>query len=344
MEFLDRYLEAVRKHLPWQRQDDIIAELRANLEAQLEEKEAALGRPLTQAEAEAWLKQLGSPMQMAAPYQPQQFLIGPAIFPIYRNVMKIALTWAAAIYCIANGVALLIKEPHMIDWAHVVANAPFVLLTTAAWVTLVFAGIEYAVAHQHLKLPAVFPPSVAWSLASLPPLGTRTDGAKKPKSFAGAVAEEIFGFLFLVWLLLIPGHPYLLMGPGAYFLNSLPYHLAPVWVPVFWCAVAVNVLQLAWNGENLIRGTWQKPQPLLHYASKAIGLIPLVLLLAAPDRAAILLKHPALDQARYGATLLTINTSIHWSVAMICAIVSIQLIWDIGQSILNANRKRAAAM
>ncbi len=68
MELLDRYLEAVKKHLPWQRQDDIIAELRANLEAQLEEKEAALGRPLTQAEVEAWLKQLGSPMQMAAPY------------------------------------------------------------------------------------------------------------------------------------------------------------------------------------------------------------------------------------------------------------------------------------
>ncbi|HEY1901143.1 MAG TPA: hypothetical protein VGG56_01855 [Terracidiphilus sp.] len=52
MEFLDRYLEAVKKHLPWQRQDDILAELRANLESQLEEKEEALGRPLTQAEAE----------------------------------------------------------------------------------------------------------------------------------------------------------------------------------------------------------------------------------------------------------------------------------------------------
>ena len=47
MELLDRYLEAVKKHLPWQRQDDIIAELRANLEAQLEDKEAGLGRPLT---------------------------------------------------------------------------------------------------------------------------------------------------------------------------------------------------------------------------------------------------------------------------------------------------------
>ena len=90
MELLDRYLEAVRKHLPWQRQDDIIAELRANLESQLEEKEEALGRPLTQAEMEEWLKKLGSPIQVAAGYQTHQYLIGPNIFPTYRYVLKLA--------------------------------------------------------------------------------------------------------------------------------------------------------------------------------------------------------------------------------------------------------------
>jgi len=38
MELLDRYLAAVKNQLPWERQDDIIAELRANLEAQLEDR------------------------------------------------------------------------------------------------------------------------------------------------------------------------------------------------------------------------------------------------------------------------------------------------------------------
>jgi hypothetical protein len=137
MELLDRYLEAVKKHLPWQRQDDIVAELRANLEAQLEEKEAALGRPLPQAEAEAWLKQLGSPMQMAAPYQPQQYLIGPAIFPIYRNVMKIAVSWCIVIYTIATATALLVHAPHLIDFLHILTSLPAIMITTAAWVTLV---------------------------------------------------------------------------------------------------------------------------------------------------------------------------------------------------------------
>ena len=66
MDLLERYLQAVRKHLPWKRQDDILAELRANLESQLEDNEEAIGRPLNDAEVETWLKQLGPPMQVPA--------------------------------------------------------------------------------------------------------------------------------------------------------------------------------------------------------------------------------------------------------------------------------------
>ena len=94
MELLDQYLEAVRKHLPWQGQDDILAELRANLEAQLDDKEAELGRKLTNEEAQEWLERLGPPIQMAARYQRQQYLIGPAVFPIYWYVLRLTMACA----------------------------------------------------------------------------------------------------------------------------------------------------------------------------------------------------------------------------------------------------------
>jgi hypothetical protein len=343
MELLDRYLEAVRKHLPWQRQDDIIAELRANLEAQLEEKEAALGRPLSDAEAREWLKQLGSPMLMAAPYQPQQYLIGPAVFPTYRNVMKIALTWCFIVYTIATATALLIKGPHLADLLHAMANVPMVLITTAAWVTLVFAALEYAMTHHRVKLPGMNAPAPAWSPDALPQLDAAAYPGGKPPSYAKAVAEVIFGYLFLIWLLLIPKNPYLLLGPGAYYLASLPYRLAPVWVPVYWCAVALTVLQVGWNAYSLLRGRWQKPQRAAHLVFKVVGLVPIILLLTAKDHATVLLKNPAIDQFRYGAALNSINQSINWSVALICAIAGFQLVWEIVQLILSAYRKRAAA-
>jgi hypothetical protein len=100
MDLLDRYLQAVRKHLPLKRQDDIIAELRANLESQLEEKETELGRALNPSEAEDWLRQVGSPTQMASHYQPQQYLIGPAVFAMYWYVLRMAFLWAMIIYTI----------------------------------------------------------------------------------------------------------------------------------------------------------------------------------------------------------------------------------------------------
>ena len=82
MELLDRYLQAVKKYLPARRQDDIIAELRANMESQIEDKESELGRPLTQGEMEDLLRKMGSPVIVASRYQPQQYLIGPALFPL----------------------------------------------------------------------------------------------------------------------------------------------------------------------------------------------------------------------------------------------------------------------
>jgi len=344
MELLDRYLEAVKKHLPWQRQDDIVAELRANLEAQLEEKEAELGRPLTKAEAEAWLKQLGSPLQVAAGYKPQQYLIGPAIFPTYRYVLQLAWTWALIIYAIVTVVQIFARDNFSGDaLLDALLHVPLVLMTTAAWVTLVFAAIEYAIEHHCVKIPALARPSNNWSPGSLAPLGHQVPG-KKPRTFAQAVAEVVFGFLLLIWLLLIPRYPWLLMGPGAVILDVSPYQLAPVWIQFFWCIVALNILQLGWNVENLWSGRWQQPQQVKHIVYKAVGLIPLLLLLTARDHALVLLKHPALDQVRYGATLDSIN---HWAnrgFTIIAFIATLQLAWDLGRLSLDAYRKREAAM
>ena len=86
MELLDRYLQAVKKYLPTRRQDDIIAELRANMESQIEDKESELGRPLTQGEMEDLLRKMGSPLKVASRYQSQQYLIGPTFFPMYVYV------------------------------------------------------------------------------------------------------------------------------------------------------------------------------------------------------------------------------------------------------------------
>jgi uncharacterized membrane protein len=76
---------------------------------------------------------------------------------------------------------------------------------------------------------------------------------------------------------------------------------------------------------------------------KAAGLIPLFLLLTAHNHVYVLLTHPALDQARYGATVETINKSILWGFFVILVIAGVQLAWDSVQMCLTAWRKHLAA-
>jgi len=345
MELLDRYLQAVRKHLPWQRQDDIIAELRANLEAQLEEKEEALGRPLTPAEAEEWIKSLGSPVQMAAHYQPQQYLIGPAIYPVYMYILRLSSMWAIVIYVLVSTITLVLSSTAN---GQAVAEAafrlPWVLIQVAAWVTAVFAAIEYVA----LRHPEKCPPPVAafyakWSPRDLPPLERPAEQGKKRRTYAHAVAEIIFGFIFLGWLLVISRHPFLVFGPGAAILHASPFRPAPVLWTCYWLLVGLNAFELAWKCINLLRGTWQTPDRYRHIVMKFLGLVPVVFMVTVPNHVYVLLRHPEADAARYGPTLDSINQGAHMVVLLMCTIVTLQLVWEVGKMVVESARGQAIA-
>jgi hypothetical protein len=341
MEILDRYLQAVKRHLPWLRQDDILAELRANLEAQLEDKEAELGRKLTDAEIETWLKQLGSPLQVAARYRPQQYLIGPAVFPIYWFVLRLALGWCAVIYAIARTVEIVANGHGPDAFLSAVAQMPWVLFMTAAVVTLVFAVVERGGA----KIPEKFAAGAAtgsdWPRVAVLPFDAQPDHRKKPRTYAQAVIEVIFEWLALVWLLLVPHYPYLLMGPGAPYLKAAPFQLAPVWWTFYWCIVVLNVIDLAWHVVDLLQDRWQGPRHVQHLVKSVLGLIPLVVIMAAPGRVLIELKNPA--DTVHAAMLAQINNAIYRGFEVIAAIVILQLLWAIGRTSVEAYRKRLAA-
>jgi hypothetical protein len=338
---LDHYLEDVKKYLPWQGQDDILAELRANLESQLEDTEAELGRPLSASEMEAWIKRLGPPMQMAARYQPQQYLIGPAIFPVYWFVMRLALLWATAIYVIANAVGIAMGTPSWTAVLQALLRVPSAVITTAAWITLVFAVLEFVTARYPSRCEAILGKSGNWPADALPAFEKSLIPKKKQRTYAHAVAEVVLGVLFMIWLLLIPQHPYVLMGPGAGYLDASPFKLAPIWFQFYWCVVALNAIQLIWRCVDLALGRWQQSRHAEQIAMKVFGLIPLVLLLSG--QVWVTLKLPMIDPVRDGKAAADINHGIHLSLTLVCVIVVLQLVWEIGRAGLDAYRKRVAA-
>ena len=344
MELLDRYLQDVKIYLPARREDVIIDELRANMESQIEDKESELGRPLTQGEMEDLLRKMGSPVLVASRYQPQQYLIGPALFPLYLYVLRVVVLWALIVYSIVIVVVLPLTSPDHSDIAASLLRTPGILINVAAWVTLVFVAFEFFMARYPEKCPSLAGLTDNWNPSSLPPLEKVNVSGRKPRSFTQAFAEVVVGFLLIAWLLLIPNHPFLLMGPGVVVLRVAPYQLAPVWWTFYWWIVGLNALQLAWKTIDLARGQWQQPAPIRQIIFKAVGVIPLAVLLSVRDHIYVVLKNPSADQLRYGGhNLDVINNSVYLGFSVICAIVVVQLAWEIGRMVWDEYRRREAA-
>lgn len=345
MELLDRYLEAVKKHLPWERPDDLVAELRANLEAQLEDKEAALGRALTKEEAAAWIRQMGAPRQLASHYWPQRYLIGPRLFPTYTLVLKLVFLWLLILLMLGNAVHIVITGISAAAVAGAMMNIAMALAVNAAVVTLIFAAIEIAARHNPEKHTQLAETLAKWDPAALPPVSLQAASGKKPRSLASAVAELISSAIFLVWLLLVPHYPFLILGPGAYYLAAVaPFRLVPVWVTFYWWAVGLMSLQLIWHCIGLALGTWRGPRSVEKIVLGILGLVPLVILFSTPDHLWVVLKHPAADAAHYGATLNSINQGIYAVLVLICVVAVVGLAIGIRRAVLHFYRNHAAAM
>jgi len=258
-------------------------------------------------------------------------------------VLKIVFLWWVVIYALVSALEIAaVTPPSGTTILTALLRAPGLLLTTFAWVTLAFVAIEYFVSRNPEKCPAFASFAPSWSPASLPPLEKDAAGARG-KSFAQAVAEAVFGFLVLVWLLLIPHSPYLLMGPGAAYLKALPYQLAPVWTTFYWWIIALNVVQLTWQCIDLARGAWRKPGLAKHLVVKGFGLIPLGILLFEPGQVYVTAKNPVAALPANLPALHTLNHGIYQAFALVAVIVVFQFLWEGGRASVRAYRVRKAA-
>jgi hypothetical protein len=265
MELLDRYLQAVRFWLPkTSRQDDLLAELGEDLRSQVDDKETELGRPLDKTEVAEILRRCGSPMMVAARLGPQRHLIGPAVFPIYAFVLKMVLLW------ILVPVFLLIVGP--VNLAQAGGNWGAAILNTfgdlwsglfiaAGTITLVFAIVERTSAHVVAECK--------WDPLKLPPV--RTARAREPKpSPLKAACEFGFAFFGLIWLLLVPSYPFLILGPAAAFLKAGPL-LHRFYLPI----LLLGVVGLLRSAIRLARPQWGWFPSLSQLANTVLTLVVL---------------------------------------------------------------------
>jgi hypothetical protein len=272
-ELVDRYLQAVRFWMPKTRkQDDLLAEFGEDLRSQVEARAETQGRPVTNDDVSEILKRCGAPMLVASRLGPKRHLIGPTLFPIYQFVLKMVLLWILVpVFVFIVGPANLTNAGG--NWgvaiARTLGNLWTGLFIAAGVITLVFAILERTKVFVEINCK--------WDPSTLPPL----EKQESKTSHVQAVCDLAFAFFGLIWLLLVPTYPYLILGPASTFLKA-----APMWHTLYWPIVSLSVFTLLRAAITLASPQWDWfPKAsqlvntiltllLLHYILQAAGQTP----------------------------------------------------------------------
>lgn len=279
MDLLDRYLRQVRSALPAAERDDIAHELGENLQAQLDDRADALGRPLTAAEQREILASFGHPLAVASRFRTDQpsvafgrRLIGPIVWPVYLRVLAIAMGLTAA----GAAVSLLLDQD---AWSLgvVVSRVAGPLALAFLIVTGVFAVIERTAAsawtgwdpEQELPLPGLGPGTESGA-TSLPPAWKVRLGT------AGELVAALLGLAFWAWFApsgfaespIVPGpgwtepYPWLAVPIALTILASIAALVAPAQRVVAGAlSVAADAVLLGLVLWSLALGDWAAPAP-----------------------------------------------------------------------------------
>lgn len=293
MDLLDRYLQAVRFWLPRGQQDDVAAELGEDIRSQIEEQEGKLGRKLTELEVASVLKERGRPMLVASRYRPQQYLIGPVLFPAYRLVMII--------------VALCYSVPWTLTWVSLEIFDPFYryhfgATATRVWgsflgtilgalgaVTLIFVLLERVQPNlKFLKdwnprdLPAVRDPNRIPRLNSSINLGVN--------------------LVFVVWWVTD------MWSTTVFDRAGVRVVLAPVWKVFLWAFLLIAVANIVLAIANLARPYWTWLRASIRLLLVCAGAVAFCWICKANILAEIVV--PNLSSARAAQITNAINTDV----------------------------------
>lgn len=111
MTLTERYLKAVAAQLPKASREDIVAELRDAIQTRMEDREEELGRPLTEADEEAVLREFGHPLSVAARYgSGPQHIVGPELYPWWMFGVKVGLMALVCITVIGAIVRVIVGD------------------------------------------------------------------------------------------------------------------------------------------------------------------------------------------------------------------------------------------
>lgn len=202
MNLIDRYVHEVGRHLPRSNRSDIQAELRSALNDTLEDR---AGPEPSEAEVAEILREFGPPREVAGSYCPGAgYLIGPALYPLFRMVAGIALAAVLGAHVLAWGVAIFIAQDP-VDPLQALAGLANSVPAALGMVVIVFAALQRFGVRPEDE-------DEGWDPIDLPKI-VPGEALKRGERIFGVVA----GILILVILVFFPEWIGFVTAPGGAF-------------------------------------------------------------------------------------------------------------------------------
>ena len=255
MQPLERYLKNLSQLLPAEQREDILRELSEDVQSEMDEKQAALGRPLTEEEQYEILKRRGNPLEVAAGYTSNKGTlafgrqwIGPVLFPFYVRVLTFNL---GLTFLIVGGVfAALSLAGQQIHFADLFSSIVLQLVIQLSAVTIIFVLVERNFSRQpHHWDPEKFKAELQVRI--------KTDIRKKiHKQFRevsrfDSISVLIASSVALLWMQSLWANQYLIFGPAASLIS-----LAPIWHVIYLPVVFIMLVTIARAAINIARPDW----------------------------------------------------------------------------------------
>lgn len=307
MELIDRYLQSVKWMLPRKNREDVLRELSDEILSRLEEREDALGRPLTEDEQAALLKQMGHPMLIASRYRSQRYLINPSIFAIYWMVLRLLLV-VVFVAMAVGAVATAASGQGLGKALTIIVQYPFAALQVFAWVTTVFVVLEI------IQVKCDF--FGKWDPRTLPKLSKTKPRHSMIESMVGLILGAILG----VWWLVGLKHQFWIFGPGVAVMR-----FGPVWQTIYPIFVVLVVFNLIRGAVDVARPGWDRGRSWFRLIYRVLNLLVLYFLFNAPDMFVTVPPSPAgMNEVIKG-----LNIGMHVGVAVVAFITLLQMGHDV---------------
>lgn len=202
MNMIERYLHEVGRYIPPRKRGDILTELRSLLVDTLEDR---FGNEPSESQVGDLLKEFGRPRDVAASYHPQsQYLVGPALYPLFRMVAGIVVAAVLGAQVIAWVVAIFVagESFSVLEMISSLVNS---VPASLGWVLVTFLILQYFDAKPHLD-------EEPWDPAKLPEINPEQDLKRWE-----IIVSLIFGTLFLVLVAFFPQWIGIVTAPGGKF-------------------------------------------------------------------------------------------------------------------------------